>query len=68
LPRHLRFLDCQEVAQLKAPPIKVLQKHLRREDPGLKKLSRQKIADTLEIFGVQRSNPRQSRWSAPISP
>ena len=64
IPAHLRMPDCQAIAQLKAPPLKVLQGYLADLDPPLK-ISMQKIADTLAIFGVRPVRPRPRKGRSP---
>jgi hypothetical protein len=54
----LRFLDCGTLQGLVLPPMKVLLWKIDNADPTLKKLSRQKLADTLRDFGMRIPVPR----------
>ena len=55
-----KYLDCSTLRELVIPPMKVLLAKIAKLDPTLKKLSRQKLANTLRDFGmrVPASRPR----------
>jgi hypothetical protein len=55
-------LDCSKLSELDLPSLKVLARAISKRDRGLKRLSRQKLADTLAMFGIRgiRKRPRPS--------
>ena len=71
LPEHLqqmvpdiRVLDFSRVRMIKAPPLKVIRGYISDRDPDLR-VSNQKIADALAMFGVRV--PRLRRPRAPVT-
>jgi hypothetical protein len=54
----LRFLDCSRLRELDLPPLKVIASLLAERDSTLRKVSQQKVADTLRMFGIRIPKPR----------
>jgi hypothetical protein len=72
LPEHLRemvpdirFLDFGRVRMIKAPQLKVIRGYIADSDPRLR-VSNQKIADALAMFGVRAPRCRRPRAPATI--
>jgi hypothetical protein len=72
LPEHLqdrvpdrRALDYSRVRTIQAPPLKVIRAHIEDHDPDLK-VSNQKIADALAMYGVRV--PRRRRRAGTARP
>lgn len=62
--RDKRFLDCSALVGLEIPPLKVLAGQLGQQDWTLKKISRQKVADSLRKFGMRIPVPKPRRRAA----
>jgi hypothetical protein len=74
LPEHLqrqvpdlRALDYSRVRTIQAPPLKVIKAYIEDHDPTLR-VSNQKIADTLAMYGIRvpRRRPRRAAARATI--
>jgi hypothetical protein len=50
---EMRFIDCSALDGLELLSLKHLANQIGKKDPTLKRLSRQKIADALRIFGMR---------------
>lgn len=68
VPKYLGFVKFQALSKLKPPPLKAISAYISSCDPTLKKMSRQKIADTLCTFGIRipKPRPRISRRNSAI--
>jgi hypothetical protein len=53
-----RFLDCSRLPGLELPPLKEIVGRIAEKDWTLRKLSPQKIADSLRTFGMRVPKPR----------
>jgi hypothetical protein len=51
-------LDCNALRRLNPPPLKVLKSAIADRQPSLKKLSLQKLSDTLAMFGIRQIKAR----------
>jgi hypothetical protein len=54
----VRFIDCSKLRGLSLPPLKELAYQIARRDWTLRRLSRQKIADSLRKFGIRLPDRR----------
>ena len=61
IPPDLRVFDFQAISRLEAPQLKVFAGYIADAKWILKKPSLQKIADTLELFGIRPVKPRPRR-------
>lgn len=59
LPSDL-FIDCSALAGIELPSLKYLVQQIGKRDPALKKLSDQKVADALFVFGMRVPKRRLS--------
>ena len=68
VPEHICALDCQALAQLEPPLLKVFASYLMDHDSELSSLSSQKLADALANFGVRPIKPRPRKKHARVLP
>jgi hypothetical protein len=54
----LRFLDCSTLSGLDLPALKYIRSWITEKDHTLRKLSEQKVADSLRKFGMRIPKPR----------
>jgi hypothetical protein len=57
----IRFLDCAKLPGLELPPLKMVASLIAELDPTLERVSQQKIADALKLFGMRLPKPRPRR-------
>jgi hypothetical protein len=50
---EIKFIDCSTLKRLTLPSLKYITQQISKRDPTLKRLSRQKVAETLRKFGMR---------------
>jgi hypothetical protein len=63
-----KAIDCSALEGLELPSLKHLARQIGRNDPSLKNLSRQKIADALRNFGMRIPKNKAARVEGTILP